>query len=176
MGQDLGLHSDGTPSESKGKGKYSVEELAMRRNVYGVTLILDLFLSLQLGRPSAIVQAQIFSEGSSASYPNLAGSLTPTADPRNTPFAYTVSLCRIVSCINLYLYLGISGSTNTNANADLSPEMSTKILTSLKAELDIWHQTLPVQFRISIGHQPTREVIELNMLYNVAIILLYRPL
>jgi len=45
----------------------------------------------------------------------------------------------------------------------------------LKADLDMWHEALPVQFRISIGHQPTREVIELNMLYHVAIILLYRP-
>jgi hypothetical protein len=50
------------------------------------------------------------------------------------------------------------------------------MLTTLESELDMWHQSLPIQFRISIGHQPTREVIELNMIYHVAIILLYRPL
>lgn len=60
MGQDLGLHSDS--SEDSVKGKYSAEELAMRRRVWGVTLILGLFLSLQLGRPSAIVDLYLFSD------------------------------------------------------------------------------------------------------------------
>src|ERR1700683_1519829 len=60
MGQDLGLHSDS--SEDSIKWKYSEEELTMRRRVWGVTLILDLFLSLQLGRPSGIVDSDLFSD------------------------------------------------------------------------------------------------------------------
>ena len=59
MGQDLGLHLDSTSiDDSKGKGmgkgkakekgEYSMEELGMQRRVWGVTLILNLFLSLQL--------------------------------------------------------------------------------------------------------------------------------
>jgi hypothetical protein len=44
MGPNLGLHSDS--SEDSVKRKYLVEELEMSRRVWGVTIILNLFLSL----------------------------------------------------------------------------------------------------------------------------------
>jgi|ERR1700691_2844944 hypothetical protein len=181
MCQDLGLHSNSTEAKGKGKGTYSAEELAMRRRVWGVTLILDILLSLQLGRPSAIVEGHVFSDGTSTTTsPALASIRTPILNPDTDTdhplFSHTVSLSRIISHINLYLYLGFNGPTSMNTNTGGTSRKPSEMLTTLKANLDMWHQALPVQFRISIGHQPTREVIELNMLYHVAIILLYRPL
>ena len=46
----------------------------------------------------------------------------------------------------------------------------------LKNELDSWHHALSMEYRISIGNQARSEVIEVNMLYHMTIILLYRPL
>jgi hypothetical protein len=185
MAQDLALHSDPSSGASNGNGtgKFSVEELSIRRRVWGVTLMLDLFLALQLGRPSAIVDGHVFSDRSIApttsSRPNNAHTstlaLNPDTDPDHPLFSHTISLSRIMSRINLYLYLGFNGPRNTNTNTT-PPSQSSEMLTTLEGELDMWHQSLPIQFRISIGHQPTKEVIELNMLYHVAIILLYRPL
>lgn len=164
MGQDLSLHSDSTPEgnargNAKVKGTFSDEELTMRRRVWGVTLILDVFLSLQLGRPSAIFTGP-------SSPPS---ALTSTS--ASTLFTQTVSLARIISRINLHLYSHI-GSTDAATTEGANPST----LMTLKNELDVWNQVLPIQFRIAIGHQPSREVIELNMLYHVAVILLYRPL
>jgi hypothetical protein len=104
----------------------------------------------------------------------LAFTLKHNVDDDHLLFAYKVSLSRIISRINLYLYLAISGHPNSKTTRP--PNASSEMLKALESELDTWHQSLPAQFRISIGHQPTREVIELNMLYHVAIILLYRPL
>jgi hypothetical protein len=180
MGQDLGLHldsTDGDTSKEQAQTQYSVEELAIRRRVWGVTLILDLYISLQLGRPPAVMDGSaLFDPYStpSAVTDTLAFTLNHNADADHLLFAYTVSLSRIISRINLYLYLAISGHPNSKTTRPPNP--SSEMLKALESELDTWHQSLPAQFRISIGHQPTREVIELNMLYHVAIILLYRPL
>jgi len=180
MGQDLGMHSDSTVSSRTGNWqeneKYSLEELRMRQRVWGVTQILDLFLSLQLGRPPGIVDRQMFSDwpsytltSTSATAPNLI--FNPECS--SMVFAHIISVSRIISRINRYLYLGFSGYSGSNTTG---LDKSSGILVTLAGELDMWHQSLPVELRISIGHQPTREVIELNMLYHVAIILLYRPL
>jgi Fungal specific transcription factor domain len=136
VGQDLGLHSDSASAVSKGRenGKRSVEELAIRRRVWGVTFILDLFLSLQLSRPSAIVDALFFFD-------------CPTAPTSSSWLSCT-------SRINSTLYLGFSRHHTEN-----TAEHSLEILTRPKNELDIWHQSLPMQFGISIGHQPMRGVI-----------------
>ncbi|PBK89054.1 hypothetical protein ARMGADRAFT_350456 [Armillaria gallica] len=123
-------------------------ELKPTSEVWGVCLTLDLLLSLQLGRPPGIVDA-----------------LRPppsTVKDSGDLFVQTASLCRIISRINLHLYLGLEFPAG-------------KPLEALKAELDRWHHDLPVQFRISLGHQPERRVLEINMFYQVAIILLYRP-
>jgi len=82
VGQDLGLHSDSASAVSKGRenGKRSVEELAVRRRVWGVTFIPDLFLSLQLSRPSAIVDAHFFFDCPTAPTSSSWLSCTPTSD------------------------------------------------------------------------------------------------
>ena len=180
MARDLALHSDPSSGASNGNGigKFSVEELSIRRRVWGVTLMLDLFLALQLSRPSAIVDGYVLDRSIAPTAsprlnnaPTSTLALNPDTDPDHPLFSHTVSLSRIMSRINLYLYLGFSGHRNTTP-----PGQTSEMLTTLEGELDRWHQSLPIQFRISIGHQPTKEVIELNMLYHVAIILLHRSL
>ncbi len=145
MGQELDLHMP-PPSKSR----LSPEEIQVRQNVWGVCLLLDLLLSLQLGKPPAVAD-------SLRSPPVL-----PSPQSQSL-FAHTYTLCHIVSRINLHLYFGFTPSAPT-------------ALATLKKELDLWQQTLPMQFRISLGHQPEQKVLEVNMFYHVAVILLYRPL
>ncbi|KIM91768.1 hypothetical protein PILCRDRAFT_43668, partial [Piloderma croceum F 1598] len=106
MGQDLGLHldlaDDGTGKE-QAQTQYSVEELAVRRRVWGVTLVLDLHISLQLGRPPAAMDGNTLFDPSSPSA--VTDTLNHNADADHLLFAYTVSLSRTISRINLYLYL-----------------------------------------------------------------------
>ena len=174
------MHLDSTDDDAgkeQAQTRYSVEQLAVRRRVWGVTVLLDLYMSLQLGRPPAVVEGRALFDPSSAPSAvtdTLASTLNHNADADHPLFAYTVSLSRTISRINLYLYLAISGHPNSKTTRP--PKPSSEMLKALESELDTWYQSLPPQFRISIGHQPAREVIELNMLYHVAIILLYRPL
>ncbi|KAF9042780.1 hypothetical protein BDZ89DRAFT_1128393 [Hymenopellis radicata] len=144
MGQELDLHMP-PPSKSR----LSPEEIQVRQSVWGVCLLLDLLLSLQLGKPPAVAD-------SLRSPPVL-----PSPQSQSL-FAHTYNLCHIVSRINLHLYFGFTPSAPT-------------ALATLKQELDSWQQTLPMQFRISLGHQPEQKVLEINMFYHVAVILLYRP-
>lgn len=158
MAQDLQMH-EGTNDSTL---QLTTPDAQLRQNIWGVCIILDLLLSLQMGKPPATFDA-------------LKDSLTTTARSHppeidinpSPPFAYAVSLCRVISMINFHLYLGYTSSPTPS-----SPEK----LSHLRTELDMWHHSLPMQYRISIGHQPRREVLEINMLYHVAIILLYRPI
>jgi hypothetical protein len=166
MSMDLGLHLNSSawvdvPEEVKN----------MRRRVWGVVCILDLLLALQLGRPSAIFDAHWACEipltpppPPDAGHPS---SLEThgTASPQF--FAYTASLCLIISRINYQLYLSEPPSSDDEQAARLE---------SLKRELDNWLDQLPANLRISIGHQATLPVLDVNMLYQIAIVLLYRPL
>jgi hypothetical protein len=163
MGQDLELHST-----SNTHTKETSEEQQNKRRIWGVVLILDLYLSLQLGRPSAIVDGYCdFNSTPAQSNPIdqiSASGVSSLMLVNESIFAQTVSLCRIISRVNFYLYLGFGSKTSSDT------------LDMLKSELDQWHRGLPVQFRIAIGHQPTQDVLEVNMLYHIAVILLYRPL
>jgi len=158
MGQDLHLHEE--PNNSVLRSTTQGSEL--RQNIWGVCLILDLFLSLQMGRPPAT------SDSLKISLNTIPRSCPLDADfDPSPPFAYAVSLCRIISMINFHLHLGYP--------LPAAPSPPEKLL-HFRTELDTWHRSLPVQYRISIGHQPRREVLEINMLYHVAIIILYRPM
>ncbi|KAF8634763.1 hypothetical protein AX15_000726 [Amanita polypyramis BW_CC] len=157
IGQDMDLNGD-LPTTYL-KKNFPLEEIRLRRNIWSVSLMLDLFLSLQLGRPPA-------------SFDCLHSTSTDTHESEYTNhpvpiFLYAVSLCRIISRINLHLYLDYS-----------TPNMHCQMekLNALRDELETWYQFLPAQYRVGIGHQADRTVLELNMLHHVAIILLYRPL
>lgn len=168
MGQDLDLSNEYPAARTHEKAKVSSEERQLRRNVWGVSVILDLLLSLQLGRPPAVSDPLRSTPPCSSKDDVLASSLIPgmTSHPQ-TLFVHTVALCQIISRINFHLYLGF-GRTGAQPQSE--------ILSTLKTELEMWHHMLPRQYQISIGHQPERDVLEVNMLYHVAIILLYRPL
>ncbi|THH18800.1 hypothetical protein EW146_g2246 [Bondarzewia mesenterica] len=208
MGQELGLHLATHPNLSSlshaQSQQFSPEEARMRNNIWGVTIILDVFLSLQLDRPSAISPPSphhhfnYLSNGIGVAVPSpsahnqTSSSAAPTtadsmliSNPAGALFAQTISLCRIVSRINFYLYhaslpMPVDGSSaNLSAGQvdrlsnDCSP---TEKLSVLKDELESWHMALPGQFRISVGEKTApREVLEVNMLYYVAVILLWRP-
>jgi hypothetical protein len=159
IGQDLALYSPSATSTVK----YSAEETQTRSQVWGVVLIVDLYVSLQLGRPSAFLDGRYDLHSIvDASDFNLHSD--PTKNEPSSMFLHTVFLCQIISKINFTLYLGFGSAAQQDA------------LTSLKNELDVWHSKLPLSFRVSIGHHPAKEALELNMLFHVAIILLYRPL
>ncbi|KAF9450826.1 hypothetical protein P691DRAFT_809349 [Macrolepiota fuliginosa MF-IS2] len=159
MAQDLQLHDDLAENAAL---QTPPEETLLRRNVWGVCIVLDLLLSLQMGRPP------IYSDPLKGSLVVASRSRPPDVDVNpSPPFTYAVSLCRVISMINFHLYLGYPSPA-----AQTPPDK----LSHLRTELDMWHRTLPMQYRISIGHQPRRDVLEINMLYHVAIILLYRPI
>ena len=169
MSQDLGLHLNSSawvdvPDETKD----------MRRRVWGVVCILDLLLSLQLGRPSAILDPQWASEIPISVPPAPDAGRPESLETFNTPaphfFAFTASLCLILSHINFQLYLN---PKNDSASGGF---LSLDKLTKLKAELDQWYARLPSELRISVGHSASLPALDLNLLYQVAVILMYRPL
>lgn len=158
VGQDMDLNGDLPATYSK--KSFPSQEIRLRRSIWNVSLMLDLFLSLQLGRPPA-------------SFDCLRSSMTfdtPESEYANHPapiFLHATALYRTIARINVHLYLGYD-----------TPAMQsqTEKLSTLKEELEKWYQFLPGQYRVVIGHQQDRSVLELNMLYHVAVILLYRPL
>lgn len=158
MAQDMHLHEDANDRSAQSQS----EEGKLRRNVWGVCTILDLLLSLQMGRPQACSEALKRQVASSRHSRASDVDINPLP-----PFTYSVSLCHVISMINFNFYLGYSSTT---------AQTPSELLMQLRSELDLWHHCLPVQYRISIGHQPRRDVLEINMLYHVAIILLYRPM
>ncbi|EKM77600.1 hypothetical protein AGABI1DRAFT_115157, partial [Agaricus bisporus var. burnettii JB137-S8] len=157
MAQDMHLHED----SHDGNVQPQSEEGRLRQNVWGVCTILDLLLSLQMGRPQSCSEAL---KRRLASSHSRASDVDINPSP---PFTYAVSLCHVISMINFNFYLGYTMTT---------AQTPSELLMQLRSELDLWHHCLPVQYRISIGHQPRQDVLEINMLYHVAIILLYRPI
>ncbi|KAF9517571.1 hypothetical protein BS47DRAFT_509147 [Hydnum rufescens UP504] len=164
MSEDLGLHLNsstwvGVPDHVKDT----------RRRVWGVVCIVDLLISLPLGRPPSILDPQWASEIPISPPPppdvGLPGSLETYSTPTPHYFAYTASLCLIISRINFQLYL----CGNTTEAEKLEK------LDSLKAELDAWHARLPAALRISIDYPAPLPVLDVNLLYHAALILLYRP-
>jgi hypothetical protein len=157
VGQDMDLNGELPTTYEK---SFPMEEIRLRRCIWNVSLMLDLFLSLQLGRPPAsfdCLRSTVTYEPSKNEYANHPVPI----------FLHAAALCRTIARINLHLYLGYDAP---------AMQTHTEKLKTLKDELEKWYQMLPGQYRVVIGHQPDRSVLELNMLYNVAVILLYRPL
>ncbi|ESK94819.1 nitrogen assimilation transcription factor nira [Moniliophthora roreri MCA 2997] len=183
MGQELQLANSST-AISGTSGLTLEQERQQRQNVWAISLILDMFLSLQLGKAPGV--ADSLREGS---FKLITGGnagvpfIHPLPKTPDTVFLHTYELCHIISRINFYLYLGfgpqnkmVTGNeTAALPFSDPANKVSQEKLTILKAELDSWYQSLPMQYRIAIGHQPERDVLEINMYYHVALILLYRP-
>ncbi|KIY72301.1 hypothetical protein CYLTODRAFT_323481, partial [Cylindrobasidium torrendii FP15055 ss-10] len=73
--------------------RHSPDDVQLRQNVWGVTLILDLVLSLQMGKSPAIADTL------------RAGPILPEL-LTDELFAQEFTLCHIISRINLHLHLG----------------------------------------------------------------------
>ncbi|KAK7049820.1 hypothetical protein VNI00_005250 [Paramarasmius palmivorus] len=178
MGQELQLSSLGTSSADT-LDSLSEEERQQRQNVWAISLVLDMFLSLQLGKAPGV--ADCLREAYSVKLVTAGNPTTNYAHfpPKlpDTVFLHTYELCQIISRINFYLYLGFGPQIRvvTGASSSDLVSISQEKLSILRTELDMWHQSLPMQYRIAIGHQPERDVLEINMYYHVALILLYRP-
>ncbi|KAK7435767.1 hypothetical protein VKT23_019465 [Stygiomarasmius scandens] len=295
-----------TQNQHRGDRDQDRETRILHSNIWGVTVLMDLVLSLQLGRSPGCVEClkpgslsiPISSQGreDSSNSASTSGAASKAFVGQGTgPLgltSHTFSLAQIISRINMYLYLGYGpmvqrekerevvnetvtvketrtitetraivkpssspGTSDPSAtspivtqpaspitnNSDATPTSSvTSVSTStstspptitssttsvsppsplppheklalLRTELDLWHQSLPMRFRVSLGvglggfggtgayygggsglgignwgnggvdgpggmrEVERREVLEVNMWYHVAVILLYRP-
>jgi hypothetical protein len=107
-------------------------------------------------------------------------------------FRHVITLCRIISRIQIYLGLPMSTSTRfTSLNALPASTMDSSTIRqddlaglaslsdrrgALESELEDWHRALPGALRVSVGEKKaTRAVLELNLLHCVAVILLWWP-
>lgn len=162
ISQDLGLHLDQT------KGPDSSREVRrIRSSVWAVVCVLDLLLSLQVGKPPAITESY-FNEPIPQDDPNKPfspgwrdPSIPQIADPCPL-FAHTVKLCQVISRLQAWLYLN-KRATREN-------------MVVLRGELEGWHNNLPPAYRVSIGHRPAASILNVHLLYHTAVVLLYRPL
>lgn len=153
MGHAMGIHRSTRSTYGQNRTNY------LGYKVWGMSFILDLFISLQRRCLSAIHLSR-----------------SPTFPADNTTFARTLSLYHIISCINGCLY--------SDGNAVTKPSL--RDLEELETKLHQWERSLPLHFKIvvepndrelQLGGEETvlgREVIELNILYQFALTLFYR--
>ncbi|THU98777.1 hypothetical protein K435DRAFT_660203, partial [Dendrothele bispora CBS 962.96] len=109
MGQEmeLDLGSDSDSGTSTGLG-FTLQEYQIRSNVWGVTVLMDLVLSLQLGRsPGTVDCLKALGDGSSKMQSSSGPSSSALASYRGVNLTtHRFTLAQIISRINLYLYLG----------------------------------------------------------------------
>ncbi|KAM6494889.1 Fungal specific transcription factor domain containing protein [Amanita muscaria] len=159
VGQDMDLNGD-SPS-TYGQKNLPPPEIRLRRNIWRVSFMLDLFLSLHLGRAPALFDGLRSATKYNVQQSEYATHPVPT-------FLHTVALCQTISRIYLHLYLAFN-----------TPGLQTPAekLTVLREELESWHRSLPAHYCVAVGNQSEKlDVLELNMLYQVAVILLHHPL
>ncbi|KAF5390979.1 hypothetical protein D9757_004004 [Collybiopsis confluens] len=182
-------------AHSKIREKYTSEDHILRGNLWGILSILDGFLCLQLGRLPAVAEA-LKPVPNANPHQHIMNNANPALSAPQSPpslFAYSYSLFRLMSKIHFWMYLGYGPNrqgasliSSTLPGISLATEMSENSLqaklATLRVELDNWLQGLPIQFRVSIGGLGfggtgvvAKEVLEINMYYHVAVILLYRP-
>ncbi|KIL62816.1 hypothetical protein M378DRAFT_80728, partial [Amanita muscaria Koide BX008] len=158
VGQDMDLNGD-SPS-TYGQKNLPPPEIRLRRNIWRVSFMLDLFLSLHLGRAPALFDGLRSATKYNVQQSEYATHPVPT-------FLHTVALCQTISRIYLHLYLAFN-----------TPGLQTPAekLTVLREELESWHRSLPAHYCVAVGNQSEKlDVLELNMLYQVAVILLHHP-
>jgi hypothetical protein len=161
IAQDLELAGRTTESS-----KRTSANRHFRRRVWNCVCILDLLLSLQLGRQPAVRRHDFVDACSDAGDALPTSPLTgsqpqPVVSP-NEAFDQNVRLCRIISQLQSRLYLNGKGT-----EADMN---------DLRLELEAWYQALPATCRVSLGHKIPVNTLCLHMTYYAAVVLLYRPL
>ncbi|KAJ7489304.1 hypothetical protein FB451DRAFT_686606, partial [Mycena latifolia] len=193
--QELGLDRD---VKEGGHGSDVKEDPAWARGLWGVASMMDLFLSIQLGRTPASAEAlrpllppsALTNGNGNASLPSPVSTSTPVSAYASTSasasidaggdadaalFAHTRALVRIVTRVHFWVGLGYGAASGSDST---SGEVSTDSATTdgLASELAAWHRSLPARFRVALGGERVpRAVLEAHMLYQVGIGMLGHP-
>ncbi|KAJ7705505.1 hypothetical protein B0H17DRAFT_1326281 [Mycena rosella] len=186
VAQELGLDGE-IKDDGGGTAK---EDGPWARGLWGVASMMDLFLSIQLGRAPATAEAlrplapPSSSTNGNTSLPSPASTSTPAStyasasasnntdvggddgNPDAALFVHTLALVRIVARVHFWLGLGygsMEGSTDSTSTDGLATELAA------------WHRSLPARFRVALGGERVpRAVLEAHMLYQVGVGMLGR--
>ncbi|KAJ6560395.1 hypothetical protein B0H19DRAFT_1147519 [Mycena capillaripes] len=203
-GADANSNANGVGiSESKGNGSRDARtgesrdgDETWKRGLWGVASMLDLFLSIQLGRAPATAEALRPITLTPANLPSSSvnGATLPSPAPTASPHeraeaeadaelaAHTRALVRIVARVHFCTALGyavpansVSSSSSDLDTANINGSGSNGSGSTLRAELVAWHRGLPPRFRVALGGERVpRAVLEAHMLYQVAVGMLAR--
>ncbi|KAJ7887508.1 hypothetical protein B0H14DRAFT_1235256 [Mycena olivaceomarginata] len=183
---------------------------AWKRSLWGVASMLDLFLSIQLGRAPASAEALrplpsaplAFAAGANAGLPSPSSS-TASASTSVSNTLVTLAnasaseseddtaadaelaghiraLVRIVARVHFCVALGYGVPHSPTSPATTSSPLAGSSISRdgvqlLRAELTAWHRGLPQRFRVALGGERVpRAVLEVHMLYQVAVGMLAR--
>ncbi|KAF7324631.1 Nitrogen assimilation transcriptional factor nira [Mycena kentingensis (nom. inval.)] len=198
IGVELGLDDVRSPSanpsgattpRARGPPHHLREESVWTKSLWGVTTLLDLFLSIQLGRPPGSCEAlrpvimfppsstngkqalppspplSSIAQSSPSAPPLVSASVQGSAEDAEAEalLVHTRALVRIVTRIHFCVCLGYADAEGRETRSDAPVEV-------LRAELAAWHQALPARFRVTLGGgRVPRAVLEAHMLYQVAL-------
>ncbi|KAJ7628567.1 hypothetical protein FB45DRAFT_40568 [Roridomyces roridus] len=179
---ELGL--DGSAEDTHDK-EDSERDVAWEKSLWGVAIMMDLFLSIQLGRAPASAEAlkPLGTSPSASPSPSVASATVPhVMASAETPiqegdedadavlFTHTKSLVRIVARVHFWVGLDY-GSASGAAESSNTHEEATH--GQLSSELAAWHRALPQRFRVALGGERVpRSVLEMHMLYQVGVVML----
>ncbi|KAF7313845.1 Nitrogen assimilation transcriptional factor nira [Mycena chlorophos] len=171
---NFGKSRSGTSNRGPSSTAIDPEDSSWTKGLWGVVSLLDLLLSMQLGRSPGTSDALRHASAKSntpkhpPSPPLSSMEIASTfADNDEGPslFAHTRDLLRIVARIYFYVGLGYADPPAPNQDA----------IDICRAELVAWHDGLPSAFRLTLGGERVpKAVLEAHMLYQIALGLLAR--
>nr|GAT58925.1 nitrogen assimilation transcriptional factor nira [Mycena chlorophos] len=175
---NFGNSRSGTSNGGPSSTAIDLEDSSWTQNLWGVVSLLDLLLSMQLGRSPGTSDAlrHVCAKPNTRRPPPSpllsvtsasANSAQVSADENEEPnlFLHTRALLRIVA--RIYFYVGLG-------NAE-PPAPNREAMTTWRAELVAWHDGLPSAFRVALGDgRVPKVVLETHMLYQIALGLLAR--
>ncbi len=156
IAQDLELGS-----AAKGKVRSTLERY-LRWRVWNCVCVLDLMLSLQLGRQPAVRRHDFAGPAIDEMAPSPRSPASSKHHFVLDVFEQKIRLSCLVSQLQSKLYL--------NGNAE------EREMLSLRTDLETWYQRLPPTCRVSLGHSMPLDTLVLHMSYYASLVLLYRPL
>lgn len=151
MGQSIGLHVE-SPSTVSSHQSWMTDRSHKRRTWYSM-YVLDRLLALQLGRPTAIHEAEFQVE-----VPSLSDqSPFISASDKDTGSTSTVEHgCMMAYFLEVIRFSHIVGSVIQGlyrpSQVDLSPDQMLQSASSLDQRLVEWKMRLPRQLRFDLGH------------------------
>ncbi|KAH8129727.1 C6 transcription factor [Trichoderma asperelloides] len=177
---DLGMHVDLTKT-----GRFSDEDLEIRRRVFWGAFVIDKMQSLYQGRPVSLKDTDVLvpikfldtHEELEDWQPFAYSTLTPKYS--GSP-AYSVSTFSALCRLSLVMS-DILSCIYTERCVDQSPTDLASMLDRLQVKLDDWKAALPSHVQMNLldpegaGAFPPPHVFSLHAMHNVLVILLHRP-